>query len=135
MERLLHALLLLFHHVFKLKIIHILCDFLVAPGTGGSREASNGQGVGTDKESGKRGGGRGSGSGASNIGEGSLAQRKVGLDSFKIVRVIGKGSFGKVHVFLGCTSKIKGTCSSSTFFYWEINPFKTRSDFYILNLI
>eukprot|EP00903_Cladosiphon_okamuranus_P014231 g13220.t1 len=52
------------------------------------------------------GGGGGAGSGRSNAGEGgvggppapaaALAKRKVGLDSFKIVRVIGKGSFGKV---------------------------------------
>lgn len=102
--------------------------FLVAPGTVGSREAANGQGMGTDKEAGKRGSGRGSGS--SNMGEGSLAQRKVGLDSFKIVRVIGKGSFGKVHILLRCTLKIKGAySSSSTFFFWKINPCKTRSDF------
>lgn len=32
----------------------------------------------------------------------SLAKRKVGLDSFKIVKVIGKGSFGKVRSRSGC---------------------------------
>lgn len=100
----------------------------MTPGTGGSREAPNGQGEGTDKEMGKRGGGsstgdgegdrgggRGSGSGVSNMGEGSLAQRKVGLDSFKIVRVIGKGSFGKVYAPVGCTFKSKGTFSGTFF--------------------
>lgn len=45
------------------------------------------------------GGGGGAGCAGANMGGGTrvaLAQRKVGLDSFKIVRVIGKGSFGKV---------------------------------------
>ncbi|CAM9309803.1 unnamed protein product [Hapterophycus canaliculatus] len=45
------------------------------------------------------GGGGGAGCSGSSMGGGTpvaLAQRKVGLDSFKIVRVIGKGSFGKV---------------------------------------
>eukprot|EP00904_Undaria_pinnatifida_P005110 jgi/Undpi1/1729/HiC_scaffold_11.g05119.m1 len=45
------------------------------------------------------GGGGGAGVGDSGMGGGTpvaLAKRKVGLDSFKIVRVIGKGSFGKV---------------------------------------
>ncbi|CAM9429824.1 unnamed protein product [Scytosiphon promiscuus] len=45
------------------------------------------------------GGGGGPGCSGSSMGGGmpvALSQRKVGLDSFKIVRVIGKGSFGKV---------------------------------------
>ncbi|CAN0200233.1 unnamed protein product, partial [Ectocarpus sp. 12 AP-2014] len=45
------------------------------------------------------GGGGGVGSSGGSMGGGTpaaLAKRKVGLDSFKIVRVIGKGSFGKV---------------------------------------
>lgn len=36
----------------------------------------------------------------------ALSRRAVGLDSFKIVRVIGKGSFGKVRVrVLGFASR------------------------------
>ncbi|CAM9492144.1 unnamed protein product [Ectocarpus fasciculatus] len=53
-------------------------------GAGGAAEGGGGGGVGSS------GGSRGGGTPA------ALAKRKVGLDSFKIVRVIGKGSFGKV---------------------------------------
>lgn len=57
----------------------------------------------------KTGGGGGAGAGGKRMGGGSpvaLAQRKVGLDSFKIVRVIGKGSFGKVCVDVLCARKL-----------------------------
>ncbi|CAM9553864.1 unnamed protein product [Ascophyllum nodosum] len=78
-----------------------------AAGSANFREAFNGEGVGGElsragteargsTETANAGGGGGAGSGGSSWGGGSPAKRKVGLDSFKIVRVIGKGSFGKV---------------------------------------
>lgn len=63
---------------------------------GGSGVGAAGVGAGGAAEG---GGGGGVGSSGGSMGGGTpaaLAKRKVGLDSFKIVRVIGKGSFGKV---------------------------------------
>ena len=82
-------------------------DVTAAAGSANFREAFNGEGVGGElsragteargsTETANAGGGGGAGSGGSSWGGGSPAKRKVGLDSFKIVRVIGKGSFGKV---------------------------------------
>lgn len=81
---------------------------------GGSGIGAAGVGAGGAAEG---GGGGGVGSSGGSMGGGTpaaLAKRKVGLDSFKIVRVIGKGSFGKVMcVCQGFTLGVTTLCSLS----------------------
>lgn len=68
-----------------------------APGAGGNgieQWGTNTDGMRQARTGVLAGGGIGGGAPA------PLVKRKVGLDSFKIVRVIGKGSFGKVGTWL-----------------------------------
>lgn len=71
-----------------------------AAGSTNPHEPWRGNGSGHSGAGGVQGLGGGGGDVAgTSMGGGTpaaLAKRKIGLDSFKIVRVIGKGSFGKV---------------------------------------